>query len=133
MWGIAASLFFLVGGCSKPSGTQQGKVVFDDGTAVQSGSIEFRSLADKSRYASRIAPDGSFTLTDQNGQVRCPPGEYEVVVVQIVVIEDLAAEDHEHGETVPRRYADYYTSGLRAVSPEQPGSPYLITLELDKR
>ncbi|MGB7329091.1 MAG: carboxypeptidase regulatory-like domain-containing protein [Rubripirellula sp.] len=132
---MVASLAFLLCGCSNPAGNHDGVVAFDDGTPVQSGSIEFRSLADGSRYASRIASDGSFSLTDQDGEPACPPGDYEVVVVQIVVTEDLAAEDHQHGRTVPRRYADYYTSGLRATNAENfdSDSPIRITLETSDR
>ncbi|MFK8110653.1 MAG: carboxypeptidase-like regulatory domain-containing protein [Rubripirellula sp.] len=128
--GCLTILILLISGCSKPIGSSKGIVRFDDGSPVQSGSIEFRSLADGSRYASRIASDGSFTLTDQDAQVRCPPGDYEVVVVQIVLTEDLAAEAHDHGHTVPRRYADYYTSGLRVTKPEKSDSPLQITLDL---
>ncbi|TWU31115.1 carboxypeptidase regulatory-like domain-containing protein [Novipirellula artificiosorum] len=127
--GVATVLAFLVSGCGGASGTHEGIVLFDDGTPVRSGSVEFRSLADGSRYASRIATDGSFALTDQDGEMGCPPGEFEVVVVQIVLTEDLAAEAHEHGRTVPRRYADYYTSGLRITIPEQSDSPVRVTLE----
>ena len=40
--------------------------------------------------------------------------------MQIVLTEDLAKEAHAHGNTVPRRYADYYTSGLKVeISPDQ--------------
>lgn len=129
-----AILGLLLVGCSQPTSAYQGVVRFDDGSPVQSGSIECRSLADGSRYASRIARDGSFSLTDQGGEYRCPPGEYEVVVVQIVLTEDLAADLHTHGRTVPRRYADYYTSGLRVTNPEvvesgsQSDPPLQITL-----
>lgn len=126
---IAISLAVLTNGCSSPSGTHQGTVLFDDGAPVQSGSVEFRSLADGSRYAGRISADGGFSLTDQDGEAGCPPGDYEVVVVQIVLTEDLAAEAHEHGRTVPRRYADYYTSGLRVTNAEESDSPLQITLQ----
>jgi hypothetical protein len=101
-----ALLGVLASGCGQQSGVHNGFVRFSDGAPVQSGSVEFRSLGDGSRYASRIATDGSFRLTDQEGDFGCPPGDYEVVVVQIVLTEDLAAEDHDHGRTVPRRYAD---------------------------
>ena len=116
-------------GCGGSGGSSNGIVRFIDGEPVQSGSVEFRSLADSSRFASRIAADGTFTLTDSNGVPRCPPGDYEVVVVQIVLTEDLAADAHEHGRTVPRRYADYYTSGLQITKPENSTEPLLITLE----
>ena len=127
--GTVAFVAFWVSGCSKTSDNYKGMVVFEDGAPVESGSVEFRSLADGSRYASRIASNGSFALTNQEGALGCPPGDYEVVVVQIVLTEDLAAEDHDHGQTVPRRYADYYTSGLRVNNPEQSGSLLRITLE----
>lgn len=132
------SALLLLAGCSGPTASFEGVVQFDDGSPVQSGSVEFRSLADGSRYASRIASDGSFALTDQDGELRCPPGDYEVVVVQIVLTEDLAAENHDHGHTVPRRYADYYTSGLRVKNSlntdgqEQAESALRVTLAIDQ-
>ncbi|MBB3204885.1 hypothetical protein FHS27_000652 [Rhodopirellula rubra] len=119
----------LLVGCGGPSGSYQGVVRFDDGSPVQSGSIELRSLATGSRYASRIASDGSFSLAGQDGELRCPPGNYEAVVVQIVLTEDLAAGAHQHGQTVPRRYADYYTSDLRVTNDSDPASRILITLK----
>lgn len=128
---LAAIFLLFVAGCSQPIGNYEGQVAFEDGSPVQSGSVEFRSLANGSRYASRISPDGHFKLTDQNGDVGCPPGDYEVVVVQIVLTEDLAAKDHQHGRTVPRRYADYYTSGLRATISDVPDKPIQITLPID--
>lgn len=100
-------------GCGSPVGPMLGRVRFEDGSPVQSGRIEFRRLSDGSRYVSRIAADGGFRPADSDGRNGLPPGKYEVVVVQIVLTEDLAAEDHDHGITVPRRYADYHTSDLR--------------------
>jgi hypothetical protein len=119
----------IVSGCSGSAGTGHGIVQFSDGEPVRSGSVEFRSLSDGSRYASRIAADGKFELADADGNAGCPPGNYEVVVVQIVLTEDLAAADHTHGRTVPRRYADYYTSALQAIKLQGDTSPLLITLE----
>ncbi|MEM0926928.1 MAG: carboxypeptidase regulatory-like domain-containing protein [Planctomycetota bacterium] len=113
---ILASLLLIIcaiTGCGGPVGPTFGSVRFEDGSPVRAGSIEFRRLEDKSRFASRIAQDGSFQPAAGNGELGLPPGDYEVVVVQIVLTEDLAKEAHTHGSTVPRRYADYYTSGLR--------------------
>lgn len=122
------SLFAV--GCGGPLETSNGIVRFSDSEPVQSGSIEFRSLANGSRYASRIAVDGAFELADTQGDMGCPAGDYEVVVVQIVLTEDLAAADHTHGRTVPRRYADYYTSDLRVTKVKGDPSPLLVTLDL---
>lgn len=120
-------------GCGKAALPSLGKVQFTDGEPVRSGSIEFRNLSDRSSYASRIAVDGGFTLIDKDGIATLPAGDYEVVVVQIVLTEDLAAEAHEHGRTVPRRYADYYTSGLEFSSQADRKSPIMIELEFDAK
>jgi hypothetical protein len=116
-------------GCGGPTGPTAGVVRFDDGTAVQSGSIEFRRLSDKERFSSRIAGDGSFTPADKKGKVGLPPGKYEVVIVQIVMTEDLAKDAHTHGGTVPRRYADYYTSGLEVEVAEGEADPIEVLIE----
>jgi hypothetical protein len=118
-------------GCNSSHESANGFVKFSNGEPVQSGSIEFRSLTDSKQYASRIESNGAFALTDENGDLRCPPGDYEVVVVQIAPTEDLAAELHTHGRTVPRRYADYYTSGLKVTKKENQTEPLLVTLEIE--
>lgn len=89
-----------------------GTVSFDDGEPVRAGSIEFRATSDGTRFSSRIGPKGDFTLSDADGKPGIKAGDYDVIVLQIVLTEDLAIEDHRHGHTVPRRYADYYTSDL---------------------
>ena len=104
-------LLFSIG-CGSPVGPTGGIVKFDDGEPVQAGKVEFRNRSDKLRYAGTINKSGRFTLKDKRGREGVPPGRYQVVVVQVVITEDLALEDHTHGRTVPRRFADYYTSGL---------------------
>jgi len=115
-------------GCSPAGPPPRGTVLFDDGQPVQSGSIEFRSLSNGKRFAGRIASDGSFDLEDQSGDASFPPGDYEVVVVQIVSTEDLAADAHQHGRTVPRKYADYYTSDLKFSNLADRTDPVTIQL-----
>jgi len=126
---LSAAMTPLVVGCGDAAPPSIGFVQFNDGEPVRSGSIEFRSLANGSRYAGRIGPDGSFSLTDQAGDSAFPPGDYEIVVVQIVLTEDLAADDHQHGRTVPRRYADYSTSELRFSNQVARTAPILIELQ----
>ena len=116
-------------GCGQPVGPTSGVVKFSDGSPVTSGSIEFRNATDKERFASRIAPDGTFHPVDQNGDVGLPPGKYDIVVVQIVLTEDLAKESHAHGQTVPRRYADYYTSDLTVEIAEGRLDPVEVRVE----
>lgn len=117
-------------GCGRPVGLTFGLVKFSDGSPVSSGSIEFRRTDDKVRFASRIAADGTFQPADQNGDIGLPPGTYDVVVVQIVLTEDLALEDHTHGHTVPRRYADYYTSGLKIQVNERESEPIEVLIDV---
>ncbi|TWT89468.1 hypothetical protein Pla52n_67560 [Stieleria varia] len=45
--------------------------------------------------------------------------------------EDLAKEAHTHGNTVPRRYADYYTSGLEIEIPQDQTKPIEIVIAQD--
>lgn len=118
-------------GCGSESVTE-GFVRFESGIVVQSGKVEIRSLDAANRYAGRIQPDGSFELKNGSGTLGVPPGEYEAVVVQVVMTEDLALEHHEHGETVPRRYADYYTSDLRVTVTEGQTEPIEIVLQEDE-
>ncbi|MEM9587539.1 MAG: carboxypeptidase regulatory-like domain-containing protein [Planctomycetota bacterium] len=126
--GLLALLLSCVTGCSSEV-ANTGLVRFRDGEPVQSGSIEFRSVASGETFASRIDQKGEFALADRDGASAFPPGDYEVVVVQMVLTEDLAAEHHQHGRTVPRRYADYYTSGLRYSNDSARVDPVEIELE----
>lgn len=126
----AVSLLLLtgLGGCGRADVPTSGVVRFDDGSPVTSGSIEFRRVSDKASFASRISPNGTFQPTGEDGTVGLPPGSYDVVVVQIVLTEDLALEDHTHGHTVPRRFADYYTSDLSVVVDDGQSAPIEITI-----
>ena len=122
-----ATLLLLVAGCQPPL-TGGGIVMFADNEPVQSGSIEFRDQTDRTTYAGKINRDGRFWLFDQDGAPGIPAGQYDVVVVQIVLTEDLALSDHTHGRTVPRKYADYFTSGLTATVEEGSAKPIRVIL-----
>ncbi|MEM6366658.1 MAG: carboxypeptidase regulatory-like domain-containing protein [Planctomycetota bacterium] len=126
---VGIHLISLMVGCSNNDASSSGVVQFSDGSPVQAGSIEFRNLIDGSRYTSRISTQGQFTLRDADNQANLPEGDFEVVVVQIVLTEDLALEDHVHGQTVPRRYADYSTSGLRYSKRNDQTRLIVITLD----
>ena len=128
-WLAFSLLLPLLGsGCSGPSGISDGVVRFEDGEPVRSGSVELRKLVGDQRYAGKIDVEGRFTLADEQGRKGCPPGDYEAVVVQIVVTEDLPPELHQHGRTVPRHFADYYTSNLEVTVNEDQTTPIEIVL-----
>ncbi len=118
-------------GCSKPMVSDNGLVRFSDGSPVQSGSIEFRRVTDRKRFASRIGINGEFTPESADGVIGLPAGTYEVVIVQIVMTEDLALESHRHGRSVPRRFADYYTSGLKVTVSDGMTDTIELNLPLD--
>jgi len=124
-----AMLAICLTGCTGNQHLGTGIVRFDDGEPVRSGTVEFRCIDDGARFASRIDEQGQFSLTDGDGQATIPDGRYEVVVVQMVLTEDLAASLHTHGRTVPRRFADYYTSELRiAVDHQKHPEPIHVVL-----
>ena len=104
---------------------------FQDGSCLTSGSIEFRNIANGMCFASRVNNRGVFHPADRNGKIGLPAGMYEVVVVQIVLTEDLAKNDHSHGHTVPRRYADYHTSGLQVTVGDNQVKPIEIAIRAD--
>lgn len=121
-------LTLLVMGCGDP-GVSGGVVRFRSGPPVRAGTIEFRSTETGRRYSGQISTDGEFSLVSDQDRSGIPAGTYEVVVVQMVITEDLASAAHQHGGTVPRRYADYHTSGLRTKIRENQESPIMIVLD----
>ena len=124
---LAATLM----GCQHSVGPKVGIVRFQDGSCLTSGSIEFRNTTDGECFASRVDTRGVFYPADRNGEIGLPVGMYEVVIVQIVLTEDLAKKDHSHGHTVPRRYADYNTSGLHITVMDNQTKPIEIAICAD--
>ena len=128
---LLLSLLACIAGCGSPTGPTSGIVRFDDGSPVRSGSIELRRRDDKERFSSRISTEGAFQPANEDGEIGLPPGSYDVVVVQIVLTEDLALEAHTHGGTVPRRYADYYTSDLEVEVADGQVEPIEIVVQAE--
>ena len=118
-------------GCQQWVGPKVGLVRFQDGSCLTSGSIEFRNITDGTCFASRVDNRGVFHPSNINGKIGLPVGTYEVVIVQLVLTEDLAKKEHSHGHTVPRRYADYHTSGLRVTVVDNQTKPIEIVIRAD--
>lgn len=108
-----------------------GRVVFDDGQPVRTGRIEYSAVEGSARAMSEIDRDGRFTLITAEGDAGLPAGQYEVIVVQLVITEDLSLSEHEdHGRPVPRKYADYTTSGLTATVSEANAASQEVVLQV---
>ena len=125
---ICIHFLMALTGCAYSIGPTKGIVRFQDGSCLTSGSIEFRNITDGTCFASRVNNRGVFHPTNINGKIGLPVGTYEVVIVQIVLAEDLAKKDHSHGHTVPRRYADYNTSGLSVTVAADQTKPIEIVI-----
>lgn len=123
---VFLAVVFLFGtvGCGGPESLAvRGKVVFADDQPVENGKIEFRGVGSEYRAMGEIAKDGSFSLRTLDGVDGVPAGAYDVIVLQIIITEDLGKAAHDHGRPVPRKYGDYFTSGLKVeVTPENASS-----------
>lgn len=132
-WAVVGSVLAITTGCGGPTTVPvRGRVEFSDGQPVQTGRIEFRAVDAEWRAMSEIGPDGSFSLAMADGVAGLPPGDYDIIVVQLIITEDLALGDHGqggHGRSVPRRFADYYTSGLRATVTDGQPNDLRVTIE----
>lgn len=119
-------------GCSGsevPTVPVKGTVTLRDGTAVQTGTVEFNATEGDWTARGTIQPDGTFylsTFTDGDGAV---PGIHDAVVVQLIATEDLPLHQHNHGPTVDPKYAHYDRSGLQYTV--KPDSKNQISIQVD--
>lgn len=113
---ILLSLVVIATGCSSndiPTYPVEGIVTLDDGTPVQTGTVEFNSLDQNLTARGSIQSDGTFRLTtfkDGDGAVA---GAHDAVVVQLISTEDLSLHEHDHGPTIDPKFAHYDSAGLR--------------------
>lgn len=114
--GLVCGLLLLAGcGSSAPrTYSVTGKVVFEDGVALQSGLVEFTALEPEISSSGRIEPDGSFRLTTVSEGDGAVAGEHRAIVISSVG-DGLVAHNHD-AKTMRRpakKFASYQTSGLR--------------------
>lgn len=130
---IVGTIALLVAtGCSSsevPTIPVKGTVTLQDGTAVQTGTVEFNAIEGDWTARGTIQPDGTFylsTFSDGDGAV---PGTHDAVVVQLIATEDLPLHQHDHGPTVDPKYAHYDRSGLQYTV--KPDGENHITIQVD--
>jgi hypothetical protein len=127
---VVSILASVITGCSGSRNVPaEGHVSFTDQSPVRSGKVELRSADSSMRAIGNIDAEGKFSLRTDDARDGVPPGDYEAVVVQFIVTEDMSASMHGHGGSVPRRYADYYTSGLKVSIPEEGNRDIKIVVE----
>jgi hypothetical protein len=76
----ACALTVPLGGCGNSLEPVTGKVVYDDGSSVQGGTVTFNSKTKGVNASGAIGADGTFALKFGDGQ-GAPAGDYKVVVV----------------------------------------------------
>jgi hypothetical protein len=104
------------GGGQLPTYPVNGKVVFEDGTSPQFGTVEFLNDAHQLNARGEIANDGTFsvsTFEDGDGAVE---GTHRIAIIQLTMSPHTAQFNHlikhDHGEVVDSKYHDFRTSGL---------------------
>lgn len=110
----------------------EGIVTLEDGTPLQTGTVEFNSLEHDLTASGSIQSGGTFSLTtfkDGDGAVS---GDHDAVVVQLISTEDLPLHQHDHGPTIDPKYSHYDTAGLRfTVHEDRTNSVKIVLTPID--
>ncbi|HMP80651.1 MAG TPA: hypothetical protein PKD54_14450 [Pirellulaceae bacterium] len=111
VWGFIA---LLASGCGGVPARypQSGRIVFEDGSPVKTGSIEIGGGDSKWTASGDIQRDGTFVLSTVTKGDGAVPGDYQVVIRQVIVTYLPAQGGHDHGHLVHSRYRDYRTTPL---------------------
>ena len=109
------ALLLLVSGCSDgriPTYPVRGQVVFPDGAAVRTGIVELRSTQHPLNARGKIDRDGNFVLGTYEAADGAVAGKHQVIVIQFLANDASPDFEHDHGDPVDRRFADYGQSDL---------------------
>jgi hypothetical protein len=129
---LCAALLIVAAGCgSGPAMSPvSGRVVYPDGTPLNSGVVEFAPEDGGPVARGTIRPDGTFTLRtgERDGAAA---GTHKVAVVQTVVVDGSpAAALHKHkGRRLNDRYRRFDTSGLQRTV--EPGKSHDFRIEVE--
>jgi hypothetical protein len=109
---VVAATLALLGGCGGGRVKVSGRVVYDDGSPVEEGTVcgEMEDPEAKQMVQGEIDRDGSFTLgTTQPGD-GAKPGKYKLIVLCRTPGDAEASQGKK--PAVDGKYARYNTSGL---------------------
>lgn len=124
-------LFCLVG-CGSDQVTTypvKGRVVFQDGSPVRTGTVELESKQFGTTATGFINQDGTFVLGTYTPNDGAAEGEHNAIVVQMIINDGSVNHTVDHGNPVPPSYGDYDTSPLKVGV--QPIEENEIVLTLD--
>jgi len=117
-----ASCFLLIvasaigsAGCSDgrlPTYPASGQVVFEDGSPVHVGTVELKSREHNIHARGEISTDGRFVLTTYKPGDGAVAGTHDCVVVQMVMVEEIANFQPSTEGVVHPRFGSYRTSEL---------------------
>ena len=111
------SLFFAVAGCSDgrlPTYPVSGQVVFADGSPVHVGTVELKSREHGIHARGEIDKDGHFVLSTYEPGDGAVAGRHDCVVVQMVMVEEIAGFQPSTEGVVHPRFGSYAASKLVA-------------------
>lgn len=98
----------------------KGTVVFEDGSPVMFGDIEFQASLEPINARGKIQRDGSFTMGTRSSNDGALVGEHKVVIVQAVTNHFNLDVVHDHGHIADPMYSSYQTTELTVdVKPEE--------------
>lgn len=89
-----------------------GRVVFQDGSPVRTGTVELESKQFGTTATGSIQTDGTFVLGTYTSSDGAAEGEHSAIVVQMILADGSVKHVVDHGRPVPPRYGDYDTSPL---------------------
>jgi major membrane immunogen (membrane-anchored lipoprotein) len=107
----------------------KGRVVFQDGSPVRTGTVELESKQFGTTATGSINHDGTFVLGTYTANDGAADGQHNAIVVQIIINDGSIKHTIDHGVAVPSRYGDYDTSPLTVSV--QPIEENEIVLTLD--
>ncbi len=117
--GIIVLMLLFLNGCGDGIAKRypaSGVVRFPGGTPVRTGTIEI-SNGTRWTASGEIDREGKFSLTTVRSSDGAIPGDYRVVVRQVILTHRLPAAQHDHGELVHARYRDYASTTLKFTMP----------------
>ncbi|MDG2013461.1 MAG: hypothetical protein P8J33_08150 [Pirellulaceae bacterium] len=121
-WLGCCVVLLITTGCKQSDNLHpvKGKIVFEDGSPVMFGDIEFQSTLEPINARGKIQRDGTFVIGTRTGNDGALEGPHKVVIVQAITNHFNLNVVHDHGHIIAPKYTRYETSDLKVdVKPEE--------------